>query len=37
MELVIGLAGILFILFIINSFLTLKKELKKLNGTNKDS
>lgn len=34
MELVIGLAGILFMLFIINSFLSLDKELKKLNRTN---
>lgn len=34
MELVIGLAGILFMLFIINSFLSLEKKLKKLNGTN---
>jgi hypothetical protein len=34
MELVIGLGGILFMLFIINSFLSLEKELKKLNGTN---
>ncbi|CAM3860825.1 hypothetical protein [Mesobacillus thioparans] len=34
MELVLGLAGILFMLFIINSFFTSEKKLKKLNGTN---
>ncbi|MEH7444558.1 hypothetical protein V7201_19775 [Bacillus sp. JJ1122] len=34
MEIVLGLAGSLFIIFIINSFLSLEKELKKLNGTN---
>jgi hypothetical protein len=33
-QLVIGLAGILFMLFIINSFFSLEKELKKINGTN---
>lgn len=34
MEAIIWIGGILFILFIINSFLSLEKELKKLNNTN---
>ncbi|WP_163100714.1 hypothetical protein [Peribacillus alkalitolerans] len=34
MEIIIGFAGMLFILFIINSFLSIEKELRKLNRTN---
>lgn len=34
MEIIFGLALIIFILFIINSFLSIDKELKKLNNTN---
>lgn len=33
MEFIFGLAGLLFVLFIINSFLSIEKELKKLNNT----
>jgi uncharacterized protein YoxC len=35
MEIIFGLAVILFCLFIINSFLSVAKELKELNSTNK--
>lgn len=33
-EIIGGLAVLIFILFIINSFLSIEKELKKLNNTN---
>jgi hypothetical protein len=32
-ELFYGIAGLLFVLFIINSFLSIEKELKQLNNT----
>jgi hypothetical protein len=35
LEIIFGLAVILFILFIVNSFLSIAKELKELNSKNK--
>ncbi|WP_170169069.1 hypothetical protein [Mesobacillus subterraneus] len=34
MEVISGIAVLLFVFFVINSFLSIEKELKKLNATN---